>query len=90
MASFVPSDTMRIAYIGLFFGMVSLVLLGHVLYVRFFTPDAVPGWATTTASVLFLGAIQLVGIGILGEYIGRIFEEIKHRPLYLVSRHIKK
>ena len=77
-------------YIGLFFGMVSLVLLGHVLYVRFFTPDAVPGWATTTASVLFLGAIQLVGIGILGEYIGRIFEEIKHRPLYLVSRHIKK
>ena len=77
-------------YIGLFFGMVSLVLLGHVLYVRFFTPDAVPGWATTTASVLFLGAVQLVGIGILGEYIGRIFEEIKHRPLYLVSRHIKK
>ena len=77
-------------YIGLFFGMVSLVLLGHVLYVRFFTPDAVPGWATTTSSVLFLGAIQLVGIGILGEYIGRIFEEIKHRPLYLVSRHIKK
>ena len=77
-------------YIGLFFGMLSLVLLGHVLYVRFFTPDAVPGWATTTASVLFLGAIQRVGIGILGEYIGRIFEEIKHRPLYLVSRHIKK
>ncbi|MBQ5672829.1 MAG: glycosyltransferase, partial [Phascolarctobacterium sp.] len=77
-------------YIGLICGMVSLGVLGHVLYVKFFTPDAVPGWATTTASVLFLGAIQLVGLGILGEYIGRIFEEIKHRPLYLVSRHIKK
>jgi dolichol-phosphate mannosyltransferase len=77
-------------YIGLICGMVSLGVLGHVLYVKCFTTDAVPGWATTTASVLFLGAIQLVGLGILGEYIGRIFEEIKHRPLYLVSRHIKK
>jgi dolichol-phosphate mannosyltransferase len=77
-------------YIGLICGMISLGVLGHVLYVKIFTADAVPGWATTTASVLFLGAIQLVGLGILGEYIGRIFEEIKHRPLYLVSRHIKK
>ena len=52
--------------------------------------DAVPGWATMTASVLFLGGIQLVGIGILGEYIGRVFEEVKQRPLYLVGRHLGK
>lgn len=76
-------------YIGLIFGISSLLLLGHVFYVKFVTNDAVPGWATTTVSVLFLGGIQLVGIGILGEYIGRIFEEIKHRPLYLVARHLK-
>ena len=76
-------------YIGLIFGMCSIGLLGHVFYVKYITNDAVPGWATTTVSVLFLGGIQLVGIGILGEYIGRIFEEIKHRPLYLVARHIK-
>lgn len=77
-------------YIGLVFGIFSIGLLGHVLYVKFISNDAVPGWATTVASVLLLGGIQLVGIGILGEYIGRIFEEVKHRPLYLVSRHIKK
>lgn len=77
-------------YTGLVIGLCSLALLGHVLYVKIFTQDAVPGWATTTVSILFLGGIQLIGIGILGEYIGRIFEEIKHRPLYLVSRHIKK
>ncbi len=76
-------------YIGLIFGISSILLLGHVFYVKFVTNDAVPGWATTTVSVLFLGGIQLVGIGILGEYIGRIFEEIKHRPLYLVARHLK-
>lgn len=77
-------------YIGLIFGISSILLLGHVFFVKFVTNDAVPGWATTTVCILFLGGIQLVGIGILGEYIGRIFEEIKHRPLYLVARHIKK
>lgn len=77
-------------YLGLFFGLCSLLLLGHVFYVKFISDDAVPGWATTTVSILFLGGIQLVGIGILGEYIGRIFEEIKHRPLYLVSKHLNK
>lgn len=77
-------------YIGILFGCGSLLVLGHVFYVKYFTEDAVSGWATITASVLFLGGIQLVGIGILGEYIGRIFEEVKQRPLYLVGRHLKK
>ena len=43
------------------------MVLGHVFYVKYVIDDAVPGWATMTASVLFLGGIQLVGIGILGE-----------------------
>lgn len=76
-------------YVGLIFGICSLLLLGHVFYVKYVIDDAVPGWATMAVSVLFLGGIQLIGMGILGEYIGRIFEEIKHRPLYLVARHIK-
>lgn len=76
-------------YLGIALGFLSLIVLGHVLFVKFFTNDAVPGWATITVSILFFNAIQLMGIGILGEYIGRIFEEIKHRPLYLVARHIK-
>lgn len=76
-------------YIGLLCGLCTLLLMFHVLYVKYVANDAVPGWATTVGCVLFLGGIQLVGIGILGEYIGHIFEEIKHRPLYIVSRHIK-
>ena len=68
-------------YTGLIMGLISMALLGHVLYEKFVDEDIVPGWATTMVSILFLGGIQLVGIGILGEYIGRIFEEIKHRPL---------
>lgn len=75
-------------YCGLGFGMLSFFVLLHVLYVKFVANDAVPGWSTVVGCVSFLGGIQLVGIGILGEYIGRIFEEVKNRPLYLVSRHI--
>ena len=77
-------------YVGLVFGFGSMLVLGHVLFIKLFTEEAVSGWATIAASVLFLGGIQLVGIGILGEYIGRIFEEVKQRPLYLIGRHLKK
>ena len=45
----------------------------------------VPGYATLAVSLMFLGGIQLLSIGILGEYIGRIFDEVKQRPLYLVG-----
>ena len=77
-------------YLGLLCGLASLGVMGHVLYVKFISDDAVPGWSTLMMCILLLGGIQLIGIGIVGEYVGRIFEEIKQRPLYLVSRHLKK
>ena len=76
-------------YLGIILSFFSFLVLLHVLYVKLIADDAVPGWATMTASVIFLGGVQLAGIGILGEYIGRIFEEVKQRPLYIVKRHIK-
>ena len=75
-------------YIGIIFGLVSVALTLHVVYIRLFTEEAVPGWATITASILLLGGLQLAGLGIIGEYVGRIFEEVKQRPLYWLREEL--
>ncbi|MBP2643096.1 MAG: hypothetical protein H6Q67_983 [Firmicutes bacterium] len=77
-------------YVGVIFGCISMGLTLHVFYIKLFTNDAVPGWATLTASFLFLGGLQLVVLGIVGEYIGRIFEEVKQRPLYWLREEFSK
>jgi len=73
-------------YTGVLCGLLSFGVLLHVLYIKVFTEEAVPGWATISSSILLLGGLQLVFMGIIGEYIGRIFEEVKQRPLYLVRQ----
>jgi dolichol-phosphate mannosyltransferase len=61
--------------------LVGIVEIG----LRIFTGYNLPGYTSTIFAILFLGGVQLIGIGILGEYIGRIYEEIKGRPLYLLA-----
>jgi len=76
-------------YFGVLFSLISFILTLHVIFIKLFTAEAVPGWATISASILFLGGLQLLGIGIVGEYVGRIFEEVKQRPLYLVRAELR-
>ena len=73
-------------YGGLLCGLLSMALFIHVLFTKYIANDAVPGWATITGCVLFFGGVQLAILGIIGEYIGRIFEEVKNRPLYLIAK----
>ncbi|UPL49208.1 glycosyltransferase family 2 protein [Hymenobacter sublimis] len=56
----------------------------YALYILVFTQDAVPGWASVLISVLFIGGIQLLVLGIMGEYLGKLFVQAKQRPPYLV------
>jgi dolichol-phosphate mannosyltransferase len=64
---------------------ISFALMLYALYSRFITKDYVPGWASLMLSVLFIGGIQLIGIGIIGEYISRISDNVRNRPLYVVK-----
>jgi hypothetical protein len=56
-----------------------------VVIEHFYEGHPVPGYATLVASIMFFSGMQLLSIGILGEYVGRIFEEVKQRPVYLVG-----
>ncbi len=73
-------------YVGLLAAIASILMALLVLYWRIFVPSSpLTGFAMILMATFFLGAVQLVSIGILGEYIGRIYEEVKGRPLYTLS-----
>ena len=71
-------------YVGLIIALVSLVYASFLILRTIIFGIDVPGYASLMVAVLFLGGIQLLTLGIIGEYIGRVYEEVKGRPLYLV------
>lgn len=78
------------ASIGLGLSAAAISLLGiiYAIVMRFFTNVWVEGWTALMIAVLFIGGVQLICVGILGEYVGRIYSEVKRRPLYVVKEYI--
>ena len=73
---------------GMVSALLALVGIVYALSLRLFTSIWVEGWTALMIAVLFIGGVQLISIGILGEYIGRIYNEIKRRPLYVVEEYL--
>lgn len=74
-------------FFGFFIAFLSLIAIIAVILLRLFSSEVVfEGQASTLVMVLFLGGIQLISLGILGEYLGRIYDEVKGRPMYLIDR----
>lgn len=74
-----------ITLLGFLVFFFSVVMSGYVLWIRLFTDIAVPGWASTTLPVYFLGGIQILCLGVIGEYLGKVYSEIKARPRYFIE-----
>jgi dolichol-phosphate mannosyltransferase len=77
-------------YIGFIAAGLSVLAIPIVVVLRLTTGTALLGQATTLIIVLFLGGVQLISLGIIGEYIGRIYDEAKGRPLYIVAEAPEK
>ena len=73
------------SYLGFLVSAVSFVYTAYAIWLKLFTDRVVLGWASVMVAVLFLGGVQLVCLGIIGEYIGRIYDEVKQRPLYIID-----
>lgn len=78
------------SYIGIVVAFVSFCYAGFMILEKILFGNAVPGYPSIMAAMLFLGGVQLIGIGVLGEYIGRIYMESKQRPRYIIRKVIGK
>ena len=87
ITSFSIAPLRFISFIGLVVFLVSFIMSGWVLWQKF-NGHVIPGWASTVLPIYFIGGIQLLALGIIGEYIGKIYKETKRRPKYFIDKKL--
>jgi dolichol-phosphate mannosyltransferase len=85
LTSFSRAPLRLATWMGFLVSGVALAAITYALFLRLFTNNWVTGWTALFIAVLFIGGAQLLSLGVIGEYIGRIYGESKRRPLYLVE-----
>jgi len=90
ITAFSTAPLRMITVLGLASGFASFSLIAWVLVVRLFTDNAAPGWASVLLPLLFIGSVQLLCLGIIGEYLSKIYEEVKRRPKFHISEIVGK
>lgn len=86
LTSFSTAPLKLATYFGFFVSLFGLLGIVWVLYTKYFTTNNITGWSSLMVTVLFMGGVQLLTLGIIGQYIGRISEESKNRPLYIIDK----
>jgi len=88
LVSFSAAPLHLAVYAGIVLALLGFLYAGYALYARFVTGHVLPGWTSLAILVSIVGGIQLVLMGVIGVYLGKIFEEVKRRPLYLVRSRL--
>jgi dolichol-phosphate mannosyltransferase len=74
---------------GFLCAVMSFFFFIYGFIIKIYYPErAIPGWTSIFVAILFIGGVQLMCVGILGEYVGRIYEELKGRPLYIIDEEL--
>jgi len=74
--------------LGALAALLGFGVLAYAVFERLAGRDVLPGWTSLMVAILFMGGVQLLSLAVLGEYVGRIYEEVKGRPLYVVSERV--
>ena len=88
ISSFSVTPLRFITVTGFILFVSTLMLSIHALWIALFTDEAVPGWASTVLPIYFIGGVQMLSLGIIGEYIGKIYLENKARPRFIIEKEV--
>lgn len=77
-----------ISMLGMLFSLASILMVVWVIWVKYFVAGVVPGWASSVIPIYFIGGVQLLSLGVIGEYIAKIYFETKRRPRYFVEESL--
>ena len=88
ITSFSIAPLRLVSLIGLFIFTISIIMSAYVFFLWLFTNSALPGWASIVLPMYLLGGIQVLFLGIIGEYLGKIYEEVKDRPRFIIEKQL--
>jgi glycosyltransferase involved in cell wall biosynthesis len=88
ITSFSTFPLKLVTAIGFIIFFICLIMSGYAIF-AIYTGDTVPGWLSTVLPMYFLGGIQLFSIGIIGEYLGKVYAEVKQRPRYIIEKRVE-
>lgn len=86
LTSLSPAPMRFISFLGILVSMLSLLMLAWTLYTKLTNPAAVPGWASSVLPIYLIGGVQLFALGMVGEYISKMYLETKRRPRFLIEK----